>query len=838
MAHHVIIGIQEWRLDSISKFAEQLVRGLQRNGHNCQILMTEPRQDKSIESRRNSIFPTDFSCVQLPIHSDDTWAQRWESLERYLEERAPCIYLMLHDWRYNVVVSRLSSRIRLIGVIQNGSMFEIDQAKQFGYYWDSIITTSDVLHFKLLVELPHFAAKIHTVDCTLPELYWPPAKAQEGPLQLICVDKLTHNQERLEKVLAIATGLINQGTSYQLTICVNKNNITAIRHKCNDFISKGVISIEEAIDDSAKPNTLEMQHIYLSVSEEDEIPMSILEAMGLGCVPLIAEISSRFPLVIPGKNALLANKGDVNKYVNQIGLLSNNRTLLSQLSTEAVRSIQYSEERDVNMITSCLKLFEKAELVSAKRRKPRQRFHISPPSQTGGENPDKPGPYDMDAAEVSRSAMWPNPPLHGLSKKEVKNTSPLPPLSSYKIFVSASPQYISGVDVFAIHLVRGLLKKGLNACILTSGGIRTDKSLLDLTDLPIEVIDYPEYLGWQERWQILINKLSSSGPAIYIPNYDYANSCIISQLPANVRVIGISHSDDPMHYEHLCRIGHSCDAIVGVSTAITQHLSKLAPHFAKGLTTIPYGVQECPSFQRQSLLARSRGQSEQLRIAFTGRLVRSQKRAEDVIAIARELSRRDIRYEMVIVGDGDMRTTMEKAAGELMMDRIRFTGAQPNEITLNFIETCDILLLPSSFEGLSISMLEAMSRAVVPVVSSIRSGVPDVIVDGKNGIIVPIADIQAFADRIECLSNNRADLRRIAACAAETINQGYLTEHMINHYIRLLEQVVSTQSERLLGPIVPPSYIAKDLTLSTWMQRIFADPKASLQRVYRRYTNS
>lgn len=838
MTHRVIIGLPRWHFTSPAVFAERLVRGLQAQGHDAHVLLTESGCNHIQESCAESEVPAGLPCVRLPASSDDTWAQRWESLERYLEERAPCYYIMLHDWQNNVIASRLSSRVRLIGLVHAGSELELSQAAHLGEHWQAIVAVSDTLHFKLLNRLPHFAPKILTIRNAVPSLRQLPLKPKNGPLQLVYAGELRPLQKRLDDMAAVALRLAERGVSFRLTFFGEGSYKAELEERLSELIGRGIVYLPGLLNGEALLNALESQQVFLLTSEYEGLSIAMLEAMSRGCVPVVSQLASQSSIIRSGVNALTANVGDIEGFVRNIECLSRDRTYLSRLSSAAFASIRDGGYRIEDMLSSYLKLFSQIEERAMRPAKATNRLPMMLPPQSMDECSIMPGNDESDIKEVNRHMCWPDPPLWRSSK--AVSDQPVPPLSlaAYKIFVAASPLYISGVDVFAVNLVRALRQRGFDARILTSQAINGDRSLLDLTSLPIEVIDSPDYLGWPERWRGLIDKLSNSGPSIYVPNYDYANSCVAPQLPSNVRVIGIGHSDDPTHYEHLCRIGHACDAIVGVSNAITNHLSTLAPQFHHKLSTIPYGISASVSATELRSLSKQRGLADRLRVVFTGRLVRSQKRAEDVIAIARELSLRNVPYEMVIIGDGELRSTMERAAGELIMERkIWFAGAQSNAVTLKFLESCDVLLLPSAFEGLSISMLEGMSRAVVPVVSSIRSGVPDVIVNGENGLVAPVGDIHAFADRIEWLSKHRNELGRIAASAASTIHQGYLLDRMIDRYVQLFEQVATAPSIRTLGPIVPPTYIVQELKWTNWFRRVVADPMASLQRVYKRYAS-
>lgn len=837
MAYRVIIGLPRWYFTGPEVFAARLVRGLQEQGHDAHILLTELGFNRIQEGPWSGIpVPSDLPCQRLPAGDNDTWGQRWEALERYLEERAPCFYIMLHDWRNNVIASRLSRRVHLIGLVQADSELELDQAERLGQYWQAIVAVSDILNSKLLARLPHLAPKILTIRNAVPTLQQPPLKAKDGPLRLVYSGELRAHQKRLDDMAAVALRLADRGVPFQLTFYGEGSYRADLEDKLSELISRKIVLLPGRINGEELLNALESQHVFLLTSEFEGLSIAMLEAMSRACVPVVSQLASQSSILQSGINSLTAKVGDIEGFVSHIELLSRDRARLLSLSNAAFASIQDGGYRVEDMLSSYLALFKRIESESLHRDKLRPRLPmLLPPQEVGGIG-ILPGIYDHEINAVNRQIFWPDPPLCAKSQASPLNISPEAPLKNYKILVTASLELISGVDVFAMHLVRGLCQRGFDARILIPQELADSTSLLDLSDLPLEINTPLDCIGWSGHWQRLIEKLSQSGPAIYVPNYDYSYSCVAPQLPGHVRVIGIAHNDDPSNYEHLCRIGDACDAIVGVSTAITGHLSRLAAHFSSKLVTIPYGVSAPAALPVRQAPSQQGGRANALRIVFVGRLVRSQKRAEDLIAIAKELELRHISHEIVVIGDGELRSTLERALGELIMKRkIWFTGAQSHAITLKFLESCDVFLLPSSFEGLPIAMLEAMACAVVPVVSAVRSGVADVIIDGENGLVAPVADIKAFADRIEWLFNNPVDLRRMAAAAASTIRQGYLVDQMIDRYVDLFRQVAARPSGRIPGPIVPPRPIADELKWSAWARRVVADPMASLQRVRRRF---
>ena len=137
--------------------------------------------------------------------------------------------------------------------------------------------------------------------------------------------------------------------------------------------------------------------------------------------------------------------------------------------------------------------------------------------------------------------------------------------------------------------------------------------------------------SWPRRWRAMIDYLEARAPCIYIPNYDWQYSCVVPRLSKRVGVVGIVHSDDPAHYEHIDRLGAYWNAVVWVSPAIAEHLVASYPGVSNGLTTLPYGV----AVFARVLPARPVRANSPLRLLYAGRLNQHQKRVLDLPAMVR-----------------------------------------------------------------------------------------------------------------------------------------------------------------------------------------------------------
>lgn len=122
------------------------------------------------------------------------------------------------------------------------------------------------------------------------------------------------------------------------------------------------------------------------------------------------------------------------------------------------------------------------------------------------------------------------------------------------------------------------------------------------------------------------------------------------------------------------------------------------------------------------------------------------------------------RMQLWLVGDGPLRSEMEMHVKEKNLDKIVvFIGVVPNE--RDFLADCDLFVLSSDWEGVPLTVLEAMA-ASKPVIATAVGGVPELVENGVTGILVPPRDPEALAQVIIRLAKD-PDLRQRMGEAAQ-----------------------------------------------------------------------
>ena len=357
----------------------------------------------------------------------------------------------------------------------------------------------------------------------------------------------------------------------------------------------------------------------------------------------------------------------------------------------------------------------------------------------------------------------------------------------YKVVIALTSGRVSGVDVFSVTLLRGLLKSGIPAkIVLTNHGAMELDAMPLPDDIPIEPLALPQMSNGKPCLRPMLEYLHDQGPCVYLPNYDYRHSTVCAKLRDRVAAIGIVHSDDPMHYTHTVRLGRYWNAIVAVSAKIHRTVARIDDSFRDRLVTIPYGVPVPDNIVRAESAP-----GTPLRMLYVGRVEQAQKRVFRLIEILDLLQQRGIPCVLTLVGGGAASGEFRaRAEHHMAAGRVRFAGILPNhDVGREYLRN-DVFLLTSAFEGLPVSLLEAMAHGCVPVVLRTESGIPELIRDGDNGQLIVENDFGSFADRLAALyeePRKRAEMSRRAR--ATIIDQGYGSNRMVNDYRRLFQRV-------------------------------------------------
>lgn len=150
------------------------------------------------------------------------------------------------------------------------------------------------------------------------------------------------------------------------------------------------------------------------------------------------------------------------------------------------------------------------------------------------------------------------------------------------------------------------------------------------------------------------------------------------------------------------------------------------------------------------------------------------------------LAAEGIPIKLVLVGDGPMAPKLQAFVTERgLTNEVHFAGAQDN--VPDYIRAFDVFVLPSLAEGISNTVLEAMSTGL-PVIASAVGGNPELVADGQSGCLVPAADPQRLAEAMLRYGRDTSLRLSHGRQGRERINQCFSLTRMVANYGSIYDQ--------------------------------------------------
>lgn len=256
---------------------------------------------------------------------------------------------------------------------------------------------------------------------------------------------------------------------------------------------------------------------------------------------------------------------------------------------------------------------------------------------------------------------------------------------------------------------------------------------------------------------------------------------VLRLVPKNVVRIGLIQSDDPGPYVLTRQFAQWLDTMVGVSETIRKRLVDEGHSTRCRVEQIPYGIQFGPAHTKVL-----RDVSKPLRIIYVGRIIEEQKRVSRLVELVKMLSTRGEKFEFTFVGGGPELASSRAALNDFQ--NVRFTGDLPNTEINGRLRESDVFVLLSDYEGLPLSLLEAMGEGIVPVVSDLESGMRQIVTDA-TGVRVPVGDVQATVEAIISLGRDPERMARLARAGSDFVRREFSAARMAERYLKLVEEL-------------------------------------------------
>ena len=135
--------------------------------------------------------------------------------------------------------------------------------------------------------------------------------------------------------------------------------------------------------------------------------------------------------------------------------------------------------------------------------------------------------------------------------------------------------------------------------------------------------------------------------------------------------------------------------------------------------------------------------------------------------------------KLTLVGNGSYEDKLKKLVEKLeLADKVSFLGFQKDPY--EFIANADIILIPSLAEAFGLVFLEAMAIGTPIIAFDVPAG-NEILINGKTGLLVPVGDVEAIAEKCILLFSNVEERNKLAYNAHQDYLQNYTKQAMVNN---------------------------------------------------------
>jgi glycosyltransferase involved in cell wall biosynthesis len=256
---------------------------------------------------------------------------------------------------------------------------------------------------------------------------------------------------------------------------------------------------------------------------------------------------------------------------------------------------------------------------------------------------------------------------------------------------------------------------------------------------------------------------------------DRIQTNIARYLPEHILRIVVVHNITPGTYAAARSIRDYAHATIGVSERCRADLIERFG-FPPDQTHVIENAVDISAFKARGL-RRDRTEPK-LRSLFVGRVEDASK---GVLWLGEILDALPETVTLTIAGNGpDMDSLKRRLAGN--WKRVTYLGSVPQESVPSIMSEHDVLIMPSRYEGLPMTLIEAMAAGCVPVVSHIR-GVTDTVVDHETtGFLFPVGNYTAAATALGRLHDDPDRLERMSVAARNAVSKRYGLGRMAGRY--------------------------------------------------------
>lgn len=365
-----------------------------------------------------------------------------------------------------------------------------------------------------------------------------------------------------------------------------------------------------------------------------------------------------------------------------------------------------------------------------------------------------------------------------------------------KVLLISNRLDFGGAEIYVISIANRLLEHNYDVFAASSGGLLVnslDTRVKHFT-IPADAKTIPEIINCSEQLKKIIKEYS-----IELIHTNSVYTCLIARLATlftKTVIINTAHSWGTNKKPISARIVNWCShKVIAVSESTGNSYVENGLNKSK-LVVIHNGIntekfqkvdEKTTQKYRQSLNI----SPDDFVIINIARMEEKRKAHDFLLETAKEIIIKHPHCKFLFVGDGNLRSGLEKLSGDLQLEKnVYFLGNRTDVVEL--LSLSNVFCLPSDWEGLPLVIAEAMA-CELPVVATAVNGVPEIVIHNSNGLLSSPRNIKQLYDNLCQLIESPDQTSSFSKASLERAQKYFSLNSMIEKVLKTYSSFTDKQ---------------------------------------------
>jgi glycosyltransferase involved in cell wall biosynthesis len=266
--------------------------------------------------------------------------EEWVALRRFLDAHEPCIYIPNYDFHRSCAAPTFSKHVRICAVVHSDEHCYYDELRRLGESFDAIVAVSSHIEESVRQRFPSLGSRVTRILHGVPLAPGTHVSGMgNGPLHLAFCNRLSQYQKRVFDLPEVLYELNRREVDFRLNIAGEGPDERELVRRLESAGIVGKVRMTGRLSPGEVQDVLLSSDVFLLTSDFEGLPISLLESLAAGCVPVVYDIQSGVREVIEqGVNGILVPHAHTSKMADALEELARDRGRLAGLSRACIES--------------------------------------------------------------------------------------------------------------------------------------------------------------------------------------------------------------------------------------------------------------------------------------------------------------------------------------------------------------------------------------------------------------------------------------------------------------------------------------------------------------------